>query len=305
LKVLITGAAGFIGTNLRMRLRELNIDYVGIDDFSNAIHTKKNEEVLKVSILNKSALAHVVQDCNSVIHLAALGSVPRSMQDPSTSININTIGTLNLLELIKNTDKKFILASSSSVYGHVKVFPITETQTLNPISPYGASKAAAELIVSGMKNAFNIDATTFRFFNVYGPYQRSDSEYAAVIPRFINSFLSNSPIVIYGDGYQSRDFTYVDDVVNVLISSLKVDAVLDQTYNLAFGNSRSLLEIIKILKDLTGLDIKIIYNCERRGDIKFSQASPQKILDNFEIQKITTLELGLKKTYEYFINYNL
>jgi UDP-glucuronate 4-epimerase len=216
MKILVTGGAGFIGSNLCIKLLGEGHQIRVLDDLSNGstANLDLNQiDFIEGSILDISLLGKAVRDVDAVVHLAALGSVPRSIQDPRSSIEVNFTGTLNVLEALKDRKTPMIFSSSSSLYGESKVLPRVETTAAEPRSPYAVSKLAAESLVSAYYHSYGIPTLSFRFFNVYGPRQSFGHPYAAAIPIFFESLLKEEPIKIFGDGEQVRDFTYVDDIV--------------------------------------------------------------------------------------------
>lgn len=240
------------------------------------------------------------EEIDHCIHLGALGSVPRSVDTPRASFEANAIATLNVLESVKNRSLPIVFSSSSSVYGKNPKLPKIEKDWLSPISPYAASKLAAEAMILAFRESYGIPTLVYRLFNVYGPRQNPESLYAAVIPKWIFAAFNGEPLIVYGDGEQKRDFTFVDDVVQVLSSSIREKHDADYPVNLAFGNPVTLNEILEVFKTYFG-EVKVEYRGIRKGDIRDSESDPKTLreLHNNQIHK-TPLENGLVATFEWF-----
>lgn len=303
-KVLITGGAGFIGSHLVEVLCELapETDITVLDDFSTGFRANVSSprvEVVEGTVLDQEVLNKALRGSDSVVHLAALGSVPRSVQNPVASFETNANGTLNVLEASRNANcKRLIFASSSSVYGTNEELPKHEYQWVSPKSPYAASKLAAEALVSSYRTTFGMNNSSFRFFNVYGPRQDPLNPYAAVIPRLISAVKAGERFQIYGDGTQSRDFTYVRDVANVLASQILEPRKDLPLANLAFGGSTSLLELVSISNELLGREVLVDFQPRRVGDVKASQNLPDLILKTMSDFDPTPFRQGLALTFK-------
>jgi UDP-glucose 4-epimerase len=301
MKIAVTGGAGFIGSNLVKKLMELNHDVIVIDDLSTGLPS--NLENLKcnfqnISIIDNPKLNSLISSCEAIFHFAARGSVPRSILDPVSAFKINAIGTLNILEIARNTGAHVIFSSSSSVYGLNTSIPKVESTWTAPSSPYAASKLSAEGLLSAYANSYNIPVTNLRFFNVYGPFQRPDHPYAAVIPKWIWQAMHGKPIEIFGDGEQTRDFTFVDTVIDVATASLFKVETSGQVINLAYGNQISLNEIkIKLNERFPKLVSN--YSPKRAGDVEHSQNNPEKILRYFPNVIPTNFDVGFEKTFNW------
>ena len=307
LKVLITGGAGFIGSNLALRIQKLKPTWTAtiLDNFS----TGKREnlsgfrgEIVEGDILNLNSTNDTVfNETEVVVHLAALGSVPRSVNDPMKTFSNNTLGTQILLEKMRLANcKRIVFSSSSSVYGQNPSFPKKETDYLAPLSPYAASKSAGESLIMSYANSFEFKATIFRFFNVYGPRQNPEGPYAAVIPKFIQSALTGKAIEINGDGKQTRDFTFIDNVTDSIIESIDNELQPSTPVNLALGSQVSVLEIVKTLESILGRTITYRFLPERIGDVKSSKADTEVFETFFTAQKKIDFEQGLKATIDWF-----
>ena len=276
-KVAVTGGAGFIGSNLTCRLISEGYQVVVIDDLSTGLLSNVDQDKSdfhQISITNLEFLNRALKDCETIFHLAARGSVPRSIKNPFATHDVNATGTLNVLEVARKSGAHVIFSSSSSVYGRNMALPKDESMWLGPMTPYAASKLAAEGYVQAYSSAYGLPTTLLRFFNVFGPRQRPDHEYAAVIPKWIWLAMQGSPIDVYGDGSASRDFTYIDTVLDIAMMAMKERVITEGAMNLAYGNRIFLSETIKILKEYFP-DLQVNYRPERLGDVKESQNSPE------------------------------
>ncbi|MEV4640430.1 NAD-dependent epimerase/dehydratase family protein [Actinoplanes sp. NPDC049548] len=305
MKIVITGGAGFIGANLcRELLRRPEVtEVVAFDDLSTGSSSNLAGipvELVEGSILDRRSVADVVSGAHAVVHLAARPSVPRSLADPVTTHNVNTTGTLHVLEACRECGANVVTASSSSVYGSVDHLPKHENLPTRPQSPYAASKLAAEAYTLAYAASFRLPALAFRFFNVYGPLQKAGHPYAAVIPAFIDAVMRRTPLRINGDGRQSRDFTYVGSVVDVLADAAVRRVTSRTPVNLAFGTRVSILELIDMLSTLMGEQPEISLAPARIGDVRASQASGVRLSELFPQSTPVPLEDGLVRTIEWF-----
>jgi nucleoside-diphosphate-sugar epimerase len=310
-KYLVTGGAGFIGSHIVQRLLQYGHYVRVLDNFSsgkeenlNSINVKyyRNFELIKGDITDKKTCVEATKDIKCILHQAGLKSVPQSFDCPSEYNNVNVNGTLNLLEAsVKNKVKTFVFASSSSVYGDVKKFPQKEESKTNPLSPYALSKLMAEYyceIFSKIHN--NLNTVSLRYFNVFGPRQSMDDEYSVVIPSFITSILNDKQPIIYGNGKQSRDFTFVDDVVNANLFASKVKNLKGQRFNIATGKNISILDLLQTINKITRKNIKPIFKPERRGDVFKSLADIKKAKKIIKYKPLFNLERGLTLTVDWF-----
>lgn len=282
MRVLITGGAGFIGSNLSRHLLNRGHEVAIYDDLSSGLHSNVHSEVnfLQGTLIDLPLLKKIVKNIDCVVHLGARGSVPRSIKNPVQTHEINSTGTLNVLEACREYGVRYIFSSSSSVYGANMALPKNEQMVLKPLTPYGASKMAGEALSLAYANSYSLPVTTFRFFNIFGPWQRPDHEYAAVIPKWIWQAMENKGIMVFGDGNQTRDFTSVSTVVEIITISIEKSIIHAEPINLAFGNRISLNQIILELKKYFP-NLDVIYKEPRQGDIKDSQNDPTLIKNLF------------------------
>ena len=300
-KVAVTGGAGFIGSNLTRRLITEGYEVVVIDDLSTGLLSnidQKKSEFHQVSITDPNALSSALKDCETIFHLAARGSVPRSIKNPVATHDVNATGTLNVLEAARTNGAHVIFSSSSSVYGRNMQLPKDESMWLGPMTPYAASKLSAESYVQAYSAAYGTPATLLRFFNVFGPRQRPDHEYAAVLPKWIWLAMHGAPIDVYGDGSASRDFTYVETVLDIAVTAMKEKVLTEGAMNLAYGNRISLNAAIEMLKKHFP-NLHVNYKSERLGDVKESQNNPVLLEKLFPNITPKTFEEALSETVHW------
>ena len=284
-------------------LLSLNHDVTILDDFSTGSTENLKDldvEIIHDNILNISALREAVAKVDEFVHLAAIGSVPRSIADPGTTYRVNVEGTVNVLEMARKYDKGVIFASSSSVYGDSLEMPRKESNVVMPKSPYAASKLAGESFVNAYNTTFGMKTTAFRFFNVYGKNQSSNHAYAAVIPNFISAALSKEPLLVEGDGLQIRDFTYVGDVVSIITKALNSNFSCNSPINIGSGKKSTILDLIAHLEEALGDNLIINFGPAREGDVRESYASIDKLESKFNKLDFTSIISGLSKTLEWF-----
>lgn len=311
MKILITGGAGFIGSNLaKALLIDKRVELVRVlDNLSNGYYKNISEliespkfEFIEGDIRNIQDCEKACSEIDVISHQAALGSVPRSIKDPFTSFETNVMGTINIFNAaVKNEIKRIILACSSSTYGDSQILPKSENVIGKPLSPYAVTKASLEQIAHVWKLNYDLDFIGLRYFNIFGPNQFSNNPYAAVIPIFINSALNKKPITIFGDGLTSRDFTYISNAVHANILSIFTDNenALNNIYNVACGEAVSLTELANSISKISGYNCDIIYSEERKGDVKHSLADISKIKNLLGYEVKDNFNDGLQKTYNW------
>lgn len=304
----MTGGAGFIGSNLTKHFNshlpgaEIRI----IDDLSSgrlSNLTGTTIDFTEGSILDYELLRSLTRSVDSVVHLAAIGSVPRSVEAPRPTHDANTTGTLNVLEAARECGVKHVaVASSSSVYGSNLVLPKSEFDWTRPMSPYAVSKAATEGYAIAYNFSYGMRTLAMRFFNVYGPGQSADHDYAAVIPKFIDAALSGRPLSVHGDGLQSRDFTFVETVCEAIHFAVVNKLQSKDPVNLAFGTNTTLLELVDQLEGALKQTLELEHIDPRVGDVRASQSDGVRIRKLFPDLEPYPLETGLARTIAWFKN---
>lgn len=302
-RIAITGGAGFIGTNLARALVGANHEIVVVDNLSTGYASNLTGlacEFHKTTVTDYRALRRAIKDCEYIYHFAARGSVPRSITDPRSTFEVNAMGTLNVLEVARENGASIAFSSSSSVYGANTERPTHEKMWTSPISPYAASKLSGESLIQGYSAAFKMPVMIYRFFNVFGPWQRPDHSYAAVVPKWIWLLENNEPIEVYGDGEQTRDFTFVEDLIDVLLQGLRDKKSHPFPVNLGFGDSVSLNTLLEILRERYPL-MRVIYRDERLGDIRHSQNSPIELKRLFGERRTVDFREAVFKTINWLV----
>ena len=305
MRVVITGGAGFIGANLCRRLiatpgieEVVVLDNLVTGDAANIAGL--DVRFVEGSILDDGALDAACAGAGAIVHLAALGSVPRSVADPMNSHLNNATGTAMVLEAARrHGNLHTIVASSSSVYGANPALPKHEDLATRPMSPYAATKLATESYSLAWANSFGLPVLAFRFFNVFGPLQPAGHAYAAVIPAFVDAALSGQPLTVHGDGTQSRDFTYVGTLTTVLADAIVRKVTSDVPVNLAFGSRVSLLDVIAGIEALLGHGVQRQHTEVRSGDVPHSQADSSRLLALFPEVRPVMFDDGLRATVEW------
>lgn len=304
---LVTGGGGFIGSNIVQTLLERGERVRVLDNFAtgrqqNLADLANKIELIEGDIRDPQVAARAVAGVDYVLHQAALGSVPRSVQDPITSNDVNVNGTLNMLWAAKQAGvKRFVTASSSSVYGNTPQLPKEEAMSPNPISPYAVSKLACERYTMSFHAVYGLPTVALRYFNVFGPKQDPLSQYAAVIPRFITAIKKGEAPVVYGDGEQSRDFTFIENVVQANLLACTAPAAPGQFMNIACGDRYSLNTLLQLLAEIIGKDVRPIYQAERSGDVKHSLASIERAKKVLGFSPAVNFRDGLKRTVAWFL----
>lgn len=307
-KYLVTGAAGFIGSNLLHALVARGEEVRGIDNFShgrreNLAGITKKIELLEADITDSKSVQSACRGVDYVLHQAALGSVPRSIANPLASNHANVVGTLNVLEAARQSRvKRVVYASSSSIYGDTPTLPKHEDMPANPISPYAVSKYAGELYAQSFSRVLGLETVSLRYFNVFGPRQHPTSEYAAVIPRFIRAMMHKEQPTILGDGRQSRDFTYIENVIsaNLLACAAPAERVNGKAFNIAAGEKFSLLEMYELLKELTGFSKPPVFAASRAGDVRDSLADTSRAESAMGYKVLINFKEGLRRTVQWY-----
>ncbi len=305
-RFLITGGGGFIGSNCVEYLLQTGHDPVVLDDFStghreNLSHIRPHIEVQEGSILDRETLVRVVKGADYCIHLAAVPSVPRSISDPWATNRGNSEGSLNVFLAARDAGvKRVIFSSSSSVYGLSQTLPLHEALPCAPISPYGVSKYCGEHYARVFSTLYDMDIVCLRYFNVFGPRQDPESPYAAVVPRFISSMLRGERPVIYGDGTQSRDFTFVENVVWANLQACLSPGRIAGVYNVACGGAVTVRTLAESIAGILGVSIEPEYHPARRGDIPHSLADIRRAKERFGYAPVVTVQDGLQRTVDWF-----
>jgi UDP-glucose 4-epimerase len=307
MRALVTGGAGFIGSHLAQALVQQGHRVRVLDNFatgrrSNVTLLGEDVELIEGDIQSYERVTKAVSGCEVVFHQAALPSVPRSVQDPLTSNATNVIGTLNVLLAARDQGvRRVVLASSSSVYGSAAgTAAKREDQPALPISPYATAKLAGEGYARSFHGVYGLETVALRYFNVFGPRQDPTSQYAAVVPNFIGALLAEEPPVIFGDGEQSRDFTYVDNVVAANLRAVDAAAAAGNVYNVACGESVSLNRLVGELRELIGAEVEATYAAPRPGDIRHSLADLSASRRDLGYVPEVDLREGLARTLEHF-----
>ncbi|MFI2473080.1 NAD-dependent epimerase/dehydratase family protein [Nocardia xishanensis] len=306
LRVTVTGGAGFIGSTVVSRLvRHAAVGQVTvIDDCSTGSPAMLGDDRAHVdfrrgSILDPDAIDAAAFRADVIVHLAALGSVPRSISDPVATHHANVTGTVHVLQAARAAGCSLLVtASSSSVYGSQPTVPRTEDSCPLPVSPYGASKLAGEAYVRAFAQTYELPALPLRLFNVYGPRQRADHPYAAVVPRLCRAALTGQEFTVHGDGHQSRDFTFVDVVCDVIEDAL-VRRVTSDPVNVGFGSATSVLDLVTVVGELLGAPVAVRHAASRAGDVRNSPADPTRFRALFPTVRPTDLRAGLAETLEW------
>ena len=304
MRVLITGGAGFIGSNLARTALLAGHEVVVLDDLSTGYAA--NLDGLDVrfhegSVNDADVLATALVGVDSVVHLAALGSVPRSILDPVATHVANATGTLSVLEGARRADVRHVLtSSSSSVYGLNQALPKSEREWVRPLSPYAVSKLAGEQYLLAYQQSFGLETLAFRFFNVYGPRQMPGHAYAAVVPVFLDAILRGAPVPVHGDGRQSRDFTFVATVCAVLLDAVTRQVSHPEPVNLAFGTNTTVAALVAELERVSGLAADVVHEPARPGDVRASQADNRVLMSLFPSVEPVPLRDGLTETLAWF-----
>lgn len=302
---LVTGGAGFIGSNIVHALvargeRVRVLDNFSTGSWANLASVRDRIEVIEGDIRDPETLRLALRGVEYVSHQAALRSVPRSVDDPLSTDSVNTHGTLQLLVAARDCGvKRVVYASSSSVYGDSLLLPKEESQTPAPVSPYAVSKLAGEHYCRTFTRLYGLETVSLRYFNVFGPRQSPESKYAAVVPLFIRAALRGEPLVIHGDGEQSRDFTYIDNVVQANLLACSQPNVAGEVFNIACNERHSVREIARIVERLVGKAVTCQHTPPRAGDVRHTLASIAKAQQMLGYTPTVSFEEGMKRTVEW------
>jgi nucleoside-diphosphate-sugar epimerase len=304
---LVTGAAGFIGSNLAEALLDRGYRVRGVDDFatgrrSNLEPLSPREEFSfrEADVRDADAMADAVAGVDSLFHQAAVASVPRSVEDPVATTDANCTGTATVLDAARRADvDTAVVASSSSVYGASEELPKVETMPATPESPYALSKYFTEELALQFSDFYDIDTVALRYFNIFGPRQDPEGEYAAVIPKFVSLMLDGERPVIFGDGEQSRDFTYVDNAVEANVLAAEGD-VTGEAVNVGTGGRVTVNELVDALNETLGTDLDPIHDDHRPGDVRHSHADVSKAAELLGFEPEVGFEAGLARTVDYY-----
>jgi UDP-N-acetylglucosamine/UDP-N-acetyl-alpha-D-glucosaminouronate 4-epimerase len=303
-KVLVTGGAGFIGSSLVHALVNQGAQVMVLDDLSTGNPDNLGQspaELRTGDIRDPDAVGEAVRGADVVYHLAALPSVARSVADPVRSHEVNASGTLEVLVAARDAGtRRVVYASSSSVYGDTPTLPKHEAMSLSPQSPYAAAKLAGESYCRAFSRTYGLETVALRFFNVFGPRQDPASEYAAVIPRFITRMMAGERPMIFGDGRQSRDFTFVGNVVRACIDAAGAERASGEVMNVGFGGRTSLLELVAMLNNILDTELEPEFGPSRPGDVRHSEASIDRARELIDYRPAVGLEEGLRETVTWF-----
>ena len=303
---LVTGGAGFIGSNIAEALARRGDRVRVLDDFSTGrrenLAPVSGVEVVEGDLRDAATVRRAVSGVDGVFHEAALRSVPRSVDDPLSSNDVNVTGTLVLLLACREAKvRRLVYASSSSVYGDDPTLPKVETLPTQPISPYAVSKLAAEHYCQTFARLYGVETVSIRYFNVFGPRQNPESKYSAVIPRFLAQALAGEPLEVHGDGEQSRDFTYIDNVVRGNLLAMETPGVSGEVFNVACGTRHSLLAIADAIGDFLGRKLPRTHVASRAGDVRHTLADISKAERLLGYRPAVDFATGMRRTCEYFV----
>ena len=305
-RYLVTGGAGFIGSHVVDRLVAEGHQVRVLDDLStgrldNLAGVKDRIEFIQADIRDRAAVAKACAGVEYVIHEAAWRSVPKSMADPYSYVEVNVLATAGLLEAAaKAKVKRLVNISSSSVYGETTKVPMREDHPTNPVSPYAASKLAGEVLCGLFARSFGLETVSVRYFNVFGPRQSLDNEYAVVVPKFIACLLRKESPPVYGDGTQSRDFTYIENVAEATIVASRAPGVSGEVFNIALGEEQSVLDLLRELNAIMGLSIPPSFHPPRPGDVLRTYADSSKAERLLRWKGRVPFAEGLHRTVEWF-----
>jgi UDP-glucose 4-epimerase len=306
MRYVVTGGAGFIGSNTVDELVRRGESVVVLDDLSagkeeNLAEIRNKISFIKGSINDLEAVRRAMQEADYVLHLAARTSVPRSVKDPLESNKVNIEGTLNVLLAARDAKvKRVVLAASSSAYGETPTLPKVESMQPEPISPYGVTKYACELYAQVFGRVYGLQNVCLRYFNVFGPRQDPSSPYSGVLSKFCTAFLEKTEPVVYGDGEQTRDFTYIENVVNANLLASETPAASGKVINVGTGERISLNQALRLLREISGNDLEAKYEAAHEGDIRDSQADITLSRELLNYQPTVNFADGLRCTFDWY-----
>jgi nucleoside-diphosphate-sugar epimerase len=305
-KFLVTGGAGFIGSHIVKRLVDDGAEVRVVDNFSTGQAERLDAlrssiEFVKGDLAEQATAREIVDGVDLVIHQAAVPSVQRSVADPVATNRANVTATVNLLEACRDAQvRRIVFAASSSAYGDTKVLPKREDMPVNPLSPYALQKLIGEGYCKLYHDLFGLETVCLRYFNVFGPHQDPHSEYSAVIPKFITRLLANQPITIHGDGEQSRDFTFIDNVVEANLLALKAPDAAGKMCNIGCGEHITLNRLVMLLEQHLGVNAKVIHAPPKPGDVRHSLADIERAKAVLHYRPKITVEEGLRRTIAWY-----
>lgn len=305
----MTGGAGFIGSNIVRMLLGKGESVRAVDDFSTGKRINIEPYISKIDFIegtltDPDMCLRAVRDMDYILHQAAIPSVPRSVENPIRSNEANVTATVNLLVAARDAQiKRFVYAASSSAYGNINISPKVETLAPSPRSPYAVSKLAGEYYCRAFYECFGLETVSLRYFNVFGPNQDPTSQYSAVIPKFVTSILNDTPPPVNGDGTQSRDFTYVENNVLANLLACKAPRAAGEMMNIACGTKVTLLELVSMINEVLGKDIKPTFHADRAGDVMHSLADIRKAKELLGYEPIVPFREGLERTISWYQNH--
>ena len=305
--IAVTGGSGFIGSQVVRTLLEQGASRIVVVDnlltgrAENLEDVKGPVDFIRADIRDYAAMESAFEGCDAVVHLAAIPSVPRSIEDPEACHDVNINGTFNVYRAcVKRGVRRVVFAASSAAYGDTEVLPKTEAMAPRPKSPYAAHKVLGEMYTSVFSECFRFDGVALRFFNVYGPRQDPTSAYSGVLSIFMKCILEERPPTIHGDGEQSRDFTYVEDVAGLVVKAIDASGVSGKVINAGNGNRYTLNEVWQTLKRITGSKVEAVYGPSRAGDVRDSQADTTLAVSLLAHAPRFSLEDGLRLTFDWY-----
>jgi nucleoside-diphosphate-sugar epimerase len=306
MRFVVTGGAGFIGSNTVDELVRRGYSVVVLDDLStgkeeNLAEVRNKITLIKGSITDIEVVRKAMHEAEYVLHLAARTSVPKSVKDPIETNRVNIDGTLNVLVAARDAKvKRFVFAASSSAYGETPTLPKAEKMVPQPISPYGVTKYVGELYAQTFGRCYGLENVSLRYFNIFGPRQDPSSPYSGVLAKFCSAFLEETQPVIFGDGEQTRDFTYVENAVHANLQACEAANVSGKTFNVGIGGRVSLNETVALLNKISGQNLEPKYEPARDGDIRDSQADISQIREFLGYEPLVGFEEGLRRTFEWY-----